>query len=65
MLLLKRNAPGHVVKHLTERQSALLKAKDLPRDRAFIRERIISEFYLKNMVRCDRKTNAANYGHSQ
>lgn len=57
MLLLKRNAPDHVVKHLTERQSALLKAKDLPRDRAFIRQRILSEFYLKNWVRCDCKTD--------
>ncbi len=56
MLLLKRNAPETIVRSLTDRQAELLKAKDLPRDKTLVRQRILSEFYLKDWIRCDCKS---------
>lgn len=57
MILLKRNSPETIIKKLTIRQAALLKARDLPRDKTLVRQRILSEFYLKYWIRCDCKTN--------
>lgn len=53
MKLLKRNKPTEVLKHLSPKQSWLLKSNDLSVKNRTISQSLLGSFYLKNWLQCD------------